>query len=300
MWQVYSFGSMLAGACESATDKAGVISGTAVDSYVATFVRTACFFIATVLVGLTGIIGELHFFWHWSIVFVALLGIISSLSYTYVLRRVEITEIVAAGYLASFLYLCIDTQILGVAFSTSQIWGVILLICGGIAFTLDGKTHRFQKNLTPAVIGAFLMMYVVYGGIDAYLFKYLNTTIGLNGVSFYASIWLIGLVFFFGLLLVKGRVRLLFSKQTAHYVPYAALGKSFDVFNSVWYATALSIATVSQVSAFNSLLPLLLFFVAAISQKELHVRLKEQLDPRRAPWKLGAVITLLVGGILVS
>ena len=62
MWQTYSLGSLIAGAFESAVDKAGIVGDARVDSFAASFYRSLCFTIATVLIGLTGLFGGMHFF----------------------------------------------------------------------------------------------------------------------------------------------------------------------------------------------------------------------------------------------
>ncbi|MFZ2887271.1 MAG: EamA family transporter, partial [Minisyncoccia bacterium] len=273
MWQMYSIGSLVAGAFESAIDKAGIVGDARVDSYAASFYRTFFFFLATLTVGLTGILGNLQLFIHWSIVPLAFLGLVSTLLFTYLLRKVEITVISAASYLTPILFLIIDTSFLGINLSQAEVLGIILLVCGGIAFSLDGKTEHFKREFTWKVAGAFVFIYILQSGIENYTFKHFSDG-GLNAISYYASIWSLTTLLFLGVLLVKGKMHTLVARAAVTYIPYAALGKTFDAFNSILFLSAVSIATVSQVSAFNALFPLVVFIAAVITQSFFGIGLK--------------------------
>lgn len=300
MWQSYSLGSLIAGAFESAADKAGIVRVGAVDSYVASFYRSFFFLLAASLVGTLGILGDLTPLFHWSFIPFAISSSISTLLFTYLLRNVEITGIGAASYLAPFLFLVIDTQILGIALTQLQIIGITLLVCGGLAFSLDGITHHFRRDLTWHVWAAILFIYVFNTGFEAYLFKYLNATYNLNAVSFYVYSTIPATAILFFVLLYKGRFRYLLTRPARAYIPYAMLGKFLDSFNSILYMMALSFATLAQVSAFNALMPLVIVVTASLAQGIFGIRLKEHLDSRRLHWKIGAAFLLVLGGYLVA
>jgi len=300
MWQSYSLGSLLAGAFENAVDKAGIVRDGGVDSYVASFYRAFFFWVAVTLVGATGLLGDIIFFFHWSYLPLAVVAAISTLLFTYLLRTVEITVIGAAAYLAPLLFLVIDTKILGVALTQAQMIGIFLLIAGGLAFSLDGKTHHFRRDLTWKIWAAIFFIFVLSVGIEAYLFKYLNANHGVNAVSYYVYSTIPAVLLLFALLAWKGRARALVSRQSLLYMRYAALGKSFDSLNSILYISALSMATLAQVSAFNALMPLMVVIVAVFAQSLFGFRLKELLDSRRLHWKIGAAVLLVLGGFLVA
>lgn len=300
MWQSYALGSLLAGALESVSDKAGIVRDGGVDSYVASFYRAFFFLLAAIVVGMSGILGDMSFFFHWSYLPLALVSAIGTLLFTYLLRTVEITVLGAASYLAPFLFLALDTKIFGIELSQTQLLGIVLLVCGGLAFSLDGKTHHFRRDFGWKVWSAILFIYVFATAFEAYLFKYLHTTYQVNAVTYYVYLVIPIVCILFCVLVWKGRFKQLFSPAAMTYLPYAALGKTFDTFNSMLYVTALGMATLSQVSAFNALMPLMIVIVALFAQGLFRVRLKEHLDTKRTGWKLSAAVVLVVGGLLVG
>lgn len=300
MWQFYSLGSLVAGALESTADKAGIVKDGAVDSYVASFYRAFFFLIATTLVGLSGLLGDAYFFFHWSFILLGVIVACATILFTYLLRTVEVTVIGAASYLAPFLFLVIDTKILGIDLTQLQLIGIVLLVSGGLAFTLDGKTHHFRKNFGWKIWGALFYIFVFTIGVEAYLFKYLNATYSLNAVSYYTSSTIYAAALLFMALLATRKIGLLFSRNSRAYIPYALLGKSFDAFNSILYMMALTFASLSQASAFNALMPLAVICVALIAQGVFRIRLRERLDVTRTGWKLSAAVLLVVGGLLVG
>jgi drug/metabolite transporter (DMT)-like permease len=300
MWQSYALGSLLAGAFESTVDKAGIVRDGGVDTYVASFYRALFFLLAVTLVALTGLLGDLTFFFHWSYLGIAIIGTLGSIFFTYLLRTIEITVIGAATYLAPFVFLIIDTKLLGAPLSQLQMLGIVLLVCGGLAFSLDGKTHHFRRDLTWKVWAAILFIFVFGTAVEAYLYKYLHAAYDVNAVSYYVYSTVPVVVMLFAVVILKGRTAQLISPAAVSYMPYAALGKAFDSFNSVLYITALGMATLAQVSAFNALMPLMIVVVALFVQGLFGIRLKEHLDTKRVGWKLCAAVVLVVGGLLVG
>ena len=300
MWQGYALGSLIAGALESVADKAGIVHDARIDSYVATFYRVSCYLAAVTLLGFSGLFGELQFFFHWTLPLLGVLATISSLLFTYLLRRLEITVIGALAYVAPIVFLCIDTAVIGVDLSGIQILGILFLVGGAIAFVLDGVTHHFRRIFTWRIAGALFLMTVVYAGADAYLFKYLHSAYQLSAVSYSFSTHLFNVVFLFGIVVARGSFAHLFDTAAIRYLPYAAIGKSFDAVNTIFYLLALPLVSVSQLTAFTALSPLVLFLVAALTQGLFRFSLQEHLRAHNAPWKLGAAIVLVVGGLMVG
>lgn len=128
MWQLYVFGSLFASATENVIDKVAIIGNTSVNFSVATFWRAFLFFIATVLIGLSGWLGPLHFHFYWSILLLAPIGIFQSSFYTYLLQKVELTSTTAIAYLAPFFFLLIDAKILHTGFSPAMMLGIFLCV----------------------------------------------------------------------------------------------------------------------------------------------------------------------------
>lgn len=299
MWQSYALGSVGADALHKIADKAAFVRDAGVDSLIATFYRLFFFFAVSVIVGYSGILGEFTFFVHWIFFILAPIEALASYLYSHLLRHVEVTGLAAAGYLAPFLFFLIDTYFLKVHLSPAQIMGIVMLVLGGIAFSIDGKTHHFVRTTWRTWI-VFFFVYIFAFGTEVYAFKYAFEVHGVNGVSFHTtfSLW-ITLILFVSVL-YKRKTHKLFSRATRIYIPYALAAKTFDVFGSILFASAIALASVSQVSAFAALTPFILFVFAAIVQTVFRVRLHENLDHRHTPWKLGAMLVLLVGGLLVA
>lgn len=299
MWQLYAFGAILTAAGENVIDKAAIVQNVAIDFFIASFWRPFMFFVAISVIGLLGFIGPLHFFFHWSILLIAPFGVGTALFYTYLLQKVELTSINAAAYLVPILFLLIDTRIAHVGLTGIEIAGILLLVLGGIGFAVDATTLRFKEELDWRIWAVFAFN-IAWGGTEAYLFKYLNGAYGVNGVSFFATLWLVCSALLLALVVLKGRLGLLFSRASRVYVAQSTLSKSCDALNSVLWAQAITLAAVSQVSAFESLYPLVLFGSIVFVQVILRIPLKEKFSSAHLGWKAFATVLLVVGGFLVG
>ncbi|MDB4992193.1 MAG: hypothetical protein JWL75_438 [Parcubacteria group bacterium] len=299
MWQLYTLGAIAAEAIETIFDKAAIVRNVRIDSLVASFWRAFLFTVCTALIGVIGIAGPLHPFFHWSLILMALIGSCTSLTYTYVLKRVEITNISSIAYLAPVLLLFIDTNIAGTHLEQNQIIGVLLLVLGGIMFTLDMKTFRFKKELSWVVWLIFLFN-LAYGAAEAYLFKHLNSAYGVDGVSFFSSFWLLSSIYILILVIVKGKLPLVFARSNRVFIAQTSVGKSFDAITTILWAQALTLAAVSQVSSFSSIYPLMLLIFVLLIQGALRIPLGERVDRSRLGWKVVATGFLVLGGFLTA
>jgi drug/metabolite transporter (DMT)-like permease len=299
MWQLYVLGYLFASAGEDVGDKVALVYVKKIDSTVATFWRLVLFFICALAIGWLGILGTIQFTFAPIIFVVAILGIGNSLIYTSLLRKVEVTGIAAISDLAPFLYLAIDTRVLHTALSSGEITGVFLMVLGGFAFALDGKTHHFKKELSPMVWLMFIYM-ALYTGAESYAFKYLHDLQGTTAVSFTISYGLIMCIGLLVLVIVRGKSNLLWRSAAKRYIPYVVVSKAFDATGTILWTQALTLAAVSQVSAMGALEPLAVFVVTVLTQDVLRFRAGEKLGRSRMRWKAVAVSMLVIGGLLVN
>jgi drug/metabolite transporter (DMT)-like permease len=299
MWQLYVLGSLFASATENVIDKASLLGNIAVDFFVASFWRPLLFFIVTVVIGLFGWVGVLHFSFYWGIIALAPIGAFSSLFYTYVLQKVEVTSATAITYIAPILFLFIDAKFLHNGFPLKVVMGIVLLVLGGIGFSINATTRKLKTELTPLVWG-MLAFSVFWTGCEAYLFKYLNATQGINGVSFFSSLWLLTSVVLLLIVLLKGKTALLFKKTSRTYAKQSLVSKTFDAISTVLWAQALTFVAVSQVSAYDALYPLILFVLVLVVQGIFKRNLNEKLDRQHIVWKIVATACLVVGAVLVG
>ncbi len=299
MWQLYVLGALLASATENVIDKAAIVQNVTVDFLVASFWRPLMFFIAIAGIGLLGFLGPLHFFFHWSILLIAPFGIFTSLFYTYLLKNVELTSINAAAYLVPLIFLFIDSNIAHVGLHVVQVAGIFFLVLGGVGFALDGQTLRIKKELNWRIWCMFIFN-IAWGGTEAYLFKYLNVEYGMNGVSFFATLWLICSVLLLIPIIFSGKIKLLFARSSRIYIAQSVFSKGSDALSSALWTQALVFAAVSQVSAFEAVYPLVLFLLVLIAQGVFRIPLKERFGRMRLGWKAVATLFLVVGGVLVT
>lgn len=299
MWQLYALGAAVAAAAEMVIDKAALVRNVQVDFYVASFWRPLMFFVAVMLIGLTGILGPFQLFPHWGILLLAPFGILTALFYTYMMKHVELTSIEAAAYIAPFIFLFIDTHYVHASLKLIQILGICLLVIGGFVFTIDWKTWQFKPELDWRVWSMFLFG-IAWSGAEAYLFKYLNASYAISGATFFGTLWFIVSICLLVPIIFLRKTRLLFAPSSVIYIAQSFASKSFDALCSVLWAQALIFAAVSQVSAFDAIYPLTLFILVLVVQGVFRISLKEKLDRSNLGWKVAATVLLVVGGFLVS
>lgn len=298
MWQLSALSSLFARAGERVADKAALVYDHRIDSSIATLYRQCVFLFVTFVVGYLGWAGSLHLFWNWLLAFYAFVALISAYFYTLLLRRVEVTLIEAVSCLAPLMYLFIDLEILHVPLTPTEIIAIVILSVGGFAFALDGRSHKMKKELTLGTF-ALLAFFLFQTAVENYAFKYFNVHDGINGVSFFASSWLMVAVGALIIVAARGKAHLLFRRTSVRYIPMVAIGKSFDVANTLLWMYALTFAAVSQVGAIGALEPFVVFLVAILTQKEARIRIRERVDRGNLHWKVGAVALLVLGGFLL-
>jgi uncharacterized membrane protein len=122
----------------------------------------------------------------------------------------------------------------------------------------------------------------------------------MDGASFFATLWLVCSAILLLVAIAAGKSRELFTRTTRIYVTQSIASKTCDAFNSIFWAQALTLAAVSQVSAFEASYPLVLFLSVLFVQGVLRIPLKEHFDRRHLWYKAIATLFLVAGGILVS
>ena len=299
MWQAFATLALVATALQNVADKWAIVSDRKIDPAVATFWRNALALVFVVIVGLSGILGPLTWYFDPFIIAFALLLVGSAFFYTYMLKHVEVTGIEMDNYLAPLVFLVVDVMFVEATLNAGQIAGVILLALGGFLLAVDARTRHLKREFSPQVIG-IIVFWVFYGGVQYYLFKYLNTEIGLSSVSFMASAYVIAVSVMLLIVTLRGKFRALFQSASTRYLPPVALSKAFDTAATLLTLTALTYASVSQVSAIGALAPLFLLVIAVFVQKETRFNIRERVDKANILGKSIAVLLLALGIYLVS
>lgn len=298
MWQIFSLLGSFSNALENVLDKSSLTTDEKLDNTVVTFVRVFIFTVLLSVPGFLGFLGGINFYHTWSIMIFGLISALYSYSYTYALERIEVTTIGTIVYVGPVVYLLIDTLYLGISLSLYQFVGVLLLVIGGIGFSLDSKTYTLKKGLSFFTFSIFIF-WLAYSGIDSYFFKHLHTEFGLNGLSYLLSIWFWATIFLFILLLIQGKMYLVFSRSVRFFAKKSIISKSCDSASMLFETKALTLASVSQVSAMGALSPLMLFITTVIVQGGLKMKVGEDLSRQSVIWKATMIGVLIVGGFLV-
>jgi drug/metabolite transporter (DMT)-like permease len=302
MWQLYSFLSLFSGAAEETIDKAAMIGSKEISHLNAAWIRNAISFgisfLAAILIGhtLPALIISAP------IIILGVLYGIMAITYTVLLKQVEIT---ASSIMASFVplvFLPIDLFILNHHFLSRQIIGVIILVLGGAIFFYRGRNNKsaITKKQIILIIAIFLFDTLVVG-FESYLFKDYFTNLHLSETNFLVNMW--GVMFVFLTVLVIGFS--LYKKKipTIHlhkkYIQGSFFSKLADYGSSFCFLKALTISSTSQVTSMNVFYPVVLLLVVIGTQKNLKVNLEEYLDRRSLIPKICGVIIICLGAFLV-
>lgn len=299
MWELLALGSLLALAFQNIIDKGSLIKYVEVDFTVASFLRTVFFFFfITSISYLIFPLRYLHFSFNWLILIAALFGVISSLSYTLLLKKMEITTLTSYTYLAPLFFLFIDAKLLDLHFTPKIIIGIFLLVFGGVGFTFNFDLK--SKKMRNTIVFACFFFTIIWNGCLAYLFKYLNLTEGINGVSFFSSLWFLNSLILLLMICIKAKSKLLFQTPVLLYMKRVAVSKFFDAISTILWVSAIGFVAVSRLSAFEALYPLILLLFVIISQKIFKLDLGENLEHKFLFVKIFSTIFLVIGGLLVA
>ncbi len=298
MWQIFSVLGLLSNAIENVIDKKALVKVKSIDNTIATFVRVLFYVLLMCIVGYFTV-GNIKLIFYPSIILFGLVSALNSFSYTYALKRIEVTNIGIISYAGPLLFLFIDSVVLHTQFSISQIAGILLLVIGGTAFSFDGSTYKFKKEISPKVWMIFIFWFI-YGGVEAYLFKFFNHEQGVNSVSFFVSVWMFACLFLFISVLIQRKLPLLSYSKLKGFLGVTILGKTFDSASSLFTAQALILASVSQVRSMGALAPLTLLCVTFFVQGILKISVEERLDRKNLIWKSIFMIILISGGLMIK
>ena len=302
MWQLYSLVALFFGATEEVIDKATMVESKAIGLLAAAWIRNTIAFaisiVAAILIGgtLPNIIISLP------IVTLGVLYGIGAITYTLVLKQVEIT---ASSIMTSFIplvFLPIDLFILDTHLFPLQIAGIFVLVLGAVIFFYRGKhTVSITKKQMLMLVLIFLFDALLIG-FESYLFKDYFITLHLSETDFLVSMW--GSMFLFLTLLVVGQAlykrKLPIMQLHTRYMRGSFFSKVTDYGNSFFFLKALSIASASQVTSMKVFYPIVLLAIVVGTQKRLTVNLEETLDRRALVSKAFGIIIICLGAFLVS
>lgn len=298
MWQIFSIFSVFAGTIEETIDKATMVGSNAVDIVGASWLRN------TALLGVTFFGGWLiesrmpSFVWSMPIFILGALYAIQALFYTGLLRHVEITTSSLMDTLIPLVFLPIDIFLIGAPFLPRQMVGIFALVVGGLLFFW--KRENITRTHVQLILAAFAFDITIYG-LESYSFQSLFESGSISAVNFLWSMWSVMVVILSVMFVATCAYQRILPKPS-HYKRYlrgSLMAKTADYTGSFFYLQALTLASVSQVSAMKSIYPLVLIGVAAVAQNHLKVDLAETLGRKTLLQKILASSAVCLGVYLI-
>ena len=298
-WVILTLLSQVATAIETLSEKVLMVgNGKTVSPLVAAFYRNAGFYFFVLIASVFGIFGSASFFMTPLIFLAGALHIFSSLGYDYFLRNAEITRVSALGFTFPFFFLAFDAILFNNTFTLPQYVGIILLVMGGVLFSIKLQQRTLSAALSPTV-WKFLLIRFAVTGLQYAVFKYYNTTQGLNEVSFYLSTWMVVLAVFLGVIAYKGELKETY-QTLGHkqFMTTTMLAKFFDFFSGIFFLQAIALSGVTQVNALNATSPLVFLAVSYIISL-FGFDLQENFSKAQVLQKTGASVLLVIGAMLL-
>ncbi len=300
MWQIYSLAALLFGATEETIDKATMVGSNAIDLLSAAWIRNSISFLIsfTVVTVAVGAFPTMTL----SVPFV-LLGIlngIGAITYTILLKNVEIT---ASSILESFiplLFLPIDLFIFGAELLPRQIAGILVLILGGCIFFYRKRVNAALTKRQVVTLVSIFFFDALLIGFESYLFKDYFENLHLSEMDFLVNMWGVTFLFLSCLMLVRSVYTRTVPSMAVHksYVFGSLFSKSLDYGYSFFFLRALTVASASQVTSMKVFYPIVLLGIVFGTQRKLGVDLEEYLDRKSLIPKILGIAIICFGAYL--
>ena len=303
MWQLFSLGAILSNTLEETIDKAAMLGSSSLDTFVAALIRNMIvFFIAIAAAVLLyrefpTLTMSVPIIW-WGFVYA-----IQSISYTWILKYVEMTAASVTFALLPLVFLPIDIFLRHEQITNTQIFGVTLLVLGGLVFFArrDLSTKLSNKKYLLMMAGVLAFDAVVFGS-EGYIFKAQFERYELAPASFLVSGMLYMCAFLAIFLII--RYSLVGNKLKVQgaiaYAKGTSLAKLADYGNIFLTLQALTLATVTQVMAMKVLHPLFLLVITMIVQQKLNVDLEEAFTRETVVQKVSGIVLVVIGSFLIT
>jgi len=226
-----------------------------------------------------------------------------AISYTWLLKHVEMTAASVTFALLPLIFLPIDIFIRHEPITTLQIFGICVLVAGSIIF-FARKHHNprlSRMRYALMMLGVLAFDAVVFGS-EGYIFKSVYDQNALAPMSFLVSgmlymclfltVMLIGRMFWVG----HRGLRLAGAWEYARGSSVAKLADYGNVFFSL---QALTLASVSQVYAMKVLHPLVLLVIALVAQERFKVELEEMFTRDTIVQKVAGILLVVLGSFMI-
>ena len=302
MWQLYSLCAIVSNTLEETIDKATMLRSSTLDTVAAAWLRNIVVFGIAILAATLLQHSFPPIIASFAIALWGFLYAVQAISYTFILKHVELTAASVTIGLLPLVFLPIDLFVTHAPISVMQIAGIIVLVAGGIVFFL--RRDMREKLLTRSFLFMLLSLLTfdaLIFGSESYIFKGYFAREGLMPASFLVSGMLYMCIFLTIFLAVhalrmRGNISLLGAWR---YTRGSMLAKCADYGNIFFSLQALTIASVSQVAAMKVIHPVALLLVTMITQHTLKVNLDEMFTRDTIVQKTLGILLIVIGSFMI-
>lgn len=303
MWQLFSLSAILSNTLEETIDKAAMLGSSELDTVAAAWIRNMIVFGIALIVALVfqhpfpAIITSFPIIW-WGLVYA-----FQAISYTWILKHIEITAASVTFALLPLIFLPIDLFIRHEPLTGLQMIGVCVLVTGGLIFFLrkNLSSKLSLKKYGLMMLGVLIFDAIVFGS-EGYIFKNYYDELAIHPATFLVSGMLYMCVFLTLMLLV----RIIWTRGTLNlagailYARCSAVAKLADYGNVFFTLQALTIASVTQVTAMKVIHPLVLLGVTMLAQHTCKVDLDEAFTRDTVIQKTIGIVLIVIGSFLIA
>ncbi|TSC85896.1 MAG: hypothetical protein G01um10148_804 [Parcubacteria group bacterium Gr01-1014_8] len=303
MWQLFSLGAIFCNTLEETIDKAAMLGSSTLDTFVAALIRNIIVLGVAIVVAfliyrsVPEIIFSLPIIW-WGLVYA-----IQAISYTWILKYIEITAASVTFALLPLVFLPIDIFFRQESLTLMQIGGVGVLVIGGlIFFARKDLSKRLSNSKYILMMLGVLIFDAIVIGSEGYIFKSYYEQYELSPASFLVS----GMLYMCAFLAVMLAIHFAWAGKgiqlqgALSYARGASLAKLADYGNIFFTLHALTLATVTQVAAMKVIHPLILLMITMFAQQKFKVDLEEVFTKETVIQKSAGILLVVIGSFLIA
>jgi uncharacterized membrane protein len=267
------------------------------DSLIASFYRNFTYFIIINIFGMIGVFGKINIFFSIPIIVWAFFHLFGSLLYDYFLKNSEIVRYNSIICIFPVILILFDKYLFNISYSAMETIGLLLLVLGGFLVSINVKTKENAFSIKQWLL---LIITFIISGSQLFLFKYYNSTLDINAISFYTNTWFFVILFFIiAILIQRKQGKLITIAKENKFLLKTFVSKLFDSLSGLFILFALVEGTVSKVYALQSASPLIAFLLVWFLVRIAKVNLDESLEGGNIVAKLFGVLILSVGSYLI-
>lgn len=300
-WFIYALLWVLFSSFENLIDKKLVTDKEdKIDWLISSFYRNFAFYIILLLVGILFYSNTIEIFITLPIILYGGIHICRSLLYDYFLKKSEVTRYSSITFLFPLILILIDKYVFNIGYTVINIIWIFLLIIWWYIITINFSNNNIKKTYFSLSQWGMILVSFLIILFQLIMFKYYNTHYWLDEMSFYLNTWFFVLLFFWILILIKKKSKILISTaKNDWFLMKTFISKFFDTLGWLLILKALTLTSITNVYIVGSFSPLIMFLISIFLYLILKVNLKEDFSKNNLLIKLLASIIFLIGSYMI-